>query len=47
MDEELEGRMAEDDGGPQDAGAETLIDLLTGAAIRPTPKNRLVQKVLR
>ena len=47
MDEEPEGRMAENDGGAQDAGAETLIDLLTGAAIRPTPKNRLVQKVLR
>ena len=47
MDEEPEGRMAEDDRGAQDAGAETLIDLLTGAAIRPTPKNRLVQKVLR
>ena len=47
MDEEPEGHMAEDDGGAQDAGAETLIDLLTGAAIRPTPKNRLVQKVLR
>ena len=47
MDEEPEGRMAENDGAAQDAGAETLIDLLTGAAIRSTPKNRLVQKVLR
>ena len=47
MDEEPEGRMAENDGGAQDAGAETLIDILTGGPIRPTPKNRLVQKVLR
>ena len=47
MDEEPQGRMAENDGAAQDAGAETLIDLLTGAAIRATPKNRLVQKVLR
>ena len=47
MDEEPEGRMAENDGDDQDAGAETLIDLLTGVAISPTRKNRLVQKVLR
>ena len=39
--------MAENNDAAQDAGAETLIDLLTGAAIRSTPKNRLVQKVLR
>ena len=47
MDEEPEGRMAENEGAAQDAGADALIDLLTGAAIRATPKNRLVQKVLR
>ena len=47
MDEEPEGRMAENDGTAQDAVPETLIDFLTGAAIRDTPKNRLVQKVLR
>lgn len=47
MEEEPEGRMVENDGVAQDAGAETQIDLLTGAAIRSTRKNRLVQKVLR
>ena len=47
MDVVPEGQMAENDGAAQDAGAEALIDLLTGEAIRSTPKNRLVQKVLR
>ena len=47
MDDEPEGRMAENNDAAPDAGAEALIDLLTGAAIRSTPKNRLVQKVLR
>ena len=47
MDAEPEGQIAENDGAAQEAGAETLIDLLTGAAVRSTPKNRLVQKVLR
>ena len=47
MDEEPEGRIAEIEGAAQDVGAEALIDLLSGAAIRSTPKNRLVQKVLR
>ena len=47
MSEGPDGHLAENDGAAQDAGAESLIDLLTGAAIRATPKNRLVQKVLR
>lgn len=47
MDGEPEGRISENGGAAQDAGAESLIDLLTGAAIPATPKNRLVQKVLR
>ena len=47
MDAEPEGQIAENDGAAHEAGAETLIDLLTGAAIRSTPKNRPVQKVLR
>ena len=38
---------AEQGGAARDAGTETLIDLLTGEAVRSTPKNRLVQKVLR
>ena len=38
MDEELPGQMAENNDAAQDAGVETLIDLLTGAAIRSTPK---------
>ena len=51
MSDELGGRPggngAENNDAAQDAGAESLIDLLSGAAIRSTPKNRLVQKVLR
>ena len=47
VDEEPQGQLAEINDAAQDAGAETLIDLLTGAALRSTPKNRLVQKVLR
>ena len=41
------GNGVEDNGAAQDAVPETLIDLLTGAAVRDTPKNRLIQKVLR
>jgi len=37
----------EEGGAKLEAGAEILIDLLTGAEIRSTPKSRLVQKVLR
>ena len=29
------------------AGEETLLDVLTGEAVRSIPKTRLVQKVLR
>ena len=47
MNEVPEGQVAENNGGNPDADTEALIDLLTGAAIRSTPKNRLVQKVLR
>ena len=47
MDAEPEGQMAENDRAAQDAGAEALIDLLTGETIRSNRKNRLVQKVLR
>ena len=51
MSDELGGRPggngAENDAAAQDVGAEALIDLLSGAASRSTPKNRLVQKVLR
>ena len=47
MDAEPEGQMAENDGAAQDAGDEALIDLLTDEEIGFTPKNRLVQKVLR
>ena len=47
MNEEPEGQIAEDDGAKPDAGAEMLIDILTGRAVRSTPKNRLVQKALR
>ena len=43
----LDGNGVEQGAAAPDVGAETLIDLLTGAAIRSTPKNRLVQKVLR
>ncbi len=41
-DEQGTGNDAEESGGP-----ETLIDVLTGADVRATPKNRLVQQVLR
>ena len=41
-DEQVTGNDAEESGGP-----ETLIDVLTGANVRATPKNRLVQQVLR
>ena len=41
-DEQVTGNDAEESGGP-----ETLIDVLTGADVRATPKNRLVQQVLR
>ena len=47
MDAEPEGQIAENNGAAHEAGVETLIDLLTGEAIRSTRKNRLVQKVLR
>ena len=47
LDGQLGGNGTEQGGAEPDAGAETLIDLLTGTAIRATPKNRLVQKVLR
>ena len=47
MNEEPEGQIAEDAGAKPDAGAEMLIDILTGRAVRSTPKNRLVQKALR
>ena len=51
MSDELGGRPggngAENNDAAPDAGAEALIDLLSGAAIRSTPKKRLVQKVLR
>ena len=46
MSSELDGQIAED-GNEPDTGTETLIDLLTGEELRSTPKNRLVQKVLR
>ena len=42
LDEQGTGNDAEESGGP-----ETLIDVLTGADVRATPKNRLVQPVLR
>lgn len=41
-DEQGTGNDPEESGGP-----ETLIDVLTGADVRATPKNRLVQQVLR
>ena len=41
-DEQVAGNDAEESGAP-----ETLIDVLTGADVRATPKNRLVQQVLR
>ncbi len=41
-DEQVTGNEAEESGGP-----ETLIDVLTGTDVRATPKNRLVQQVLR
>ena len=47
MNEDPERQIAENDGGNPDAGVETLIDLLTGEPVRSTPKNRLMQKVLR
>ena len=47
MNDAPEGQFAENDGGNPDAGVETLIDLLTGEPVRSTPKNRLIQKVLR
>ena len=47
----LDGQPAEnggEEGGAKlEAGADILIDLLTGEEIRSTPKSRLVQKVLR
>ena len=36
-----------DSGVERDSGGNALIDLLTGADLRDTAKNRLVQKVLR
>ena len=47
MDEEPEGQMDENDGIESDVADEALIDLLTDEEIGSTPKNRLVQKVLR
>ena len=41
-DEQGTGNDAEESGGP-----DTLIDVLTGADVRATSKNRLVQQVLR
>lgn len=46
-DGQLEGNGAEQGGAAQEASADALIDLLTGRAVRSTPRNRLVQKVLR
>ena len=46
MDEDPQGQPAEINDAAQDAGVETLVDVLTGAALRSNPKNRLVQKVL-
>jgi len=40
------GNGIEGNGAAQDVIPEALIDLLTGAAIRDTPKNRMVQKIL-
>ena len=37
----------DEDGGAEPGGADTLIDILTGSAIPSSPKNTLVQKVLR
>ena len=47
MNEEPDGQIVENDDTEPDAGDETLIDLLTDEEIGSTPKNRLVQKVLR
>ena len=47
MSEGPDDHLAENDGTAPDAGADTLIDLLTGKPVRAIPKNRLVQKVLR
>src|SRR4030095_6938939 len=38
---------ADEETDDESSGAETLIDLLTGDDITPSPKNRLVQRVLR
>jgi type I restriction enzyme M protein len=45
MSDESDERTEDDD--DESGGAETLIDLLTGEEIPASPKNRLVQKVLR
>ena len=46
MNGEPDGQVAANDA-DELGGAETLIDVLTGAEILATPKKRLVQQVLR
>ena len=46
MSGEIDEQVA-DNHGKEPSGAETLIDILTEAEIPATPKNRLVQKVVR
>ena len=47
MNGELDGQVAGNGNDEAGSGTNTLIDLLTGAEIQPTAKNRLVQQVLR
>ena len=44
---EPDGQVAESNGDEPSGGDESLIDILTGVEIPASPKNRLVQKVLR
>ena len=47
MNAEADEAVDENGGAEPGGGADTLIDILTGRAIPPSPKNTLVQKVLR